>query len=89
MAGAAVPPPPSPEEQEQISRALAERLNYRYLDHRLLLDYVREFGEVEANAPSVDGEMEWRDSTIKQKNHNRQSISHLFFASVCLIFNIL
>ena len=35
---------------DEIGRALAERLNYRYLDHRLLLDYVREFGEVEANA---------------------------------------
>ena len=38
---------------DEIGRALAERLNYRYLDHRLLLDYVREFGEVEANAPEI------------------------------------
>ncbi len=37
----------------EIARALAARLNYRYLDTRSLPDYVREFGDVEPTAPEL------------------------------------
>jgi cytidylate kinase len=54
---------------DEIGRALADRLNYRYLDHRLLLDYVREFGEVEANAPEI---AETRPSFWERLNEERR-----------------
>ncbi|MFN8522900.1 MAG: cytidylate kinase family protein [Chloroflexota bacterium] len=38
---------------DEVGRALADRLNLRYLDHRVLLDYVREFGEIEPDAPEI------------------------------------
>lgn len=38
---------------DEIGHALAERLTYRYLDHRALPNLVREFGEVQPNAPEL------------------------------------
>lgn len=36
---------------DEIGRALAARLGYRVLDHDALVDLVREFGDIEPNAP--------------------------------------
>lgn len=54
---------------DEIGRALAERLHYRYLDHRLLLDYVREFGDIEPNAPEI---AETRPSFWERLNEERR-----------------
>jgi cytidylate kinase len=54
---------------DEIGRALAERLNYRYLDQRLLVDYVREFGEIEPNAPEI---AETRPSFWERLNEERR-----------------
>lgn len=54
---------------DEIGRALADRLNYRYLDQRLLVDYVREFGEIEPNAPEI---AETRPSFWERLNEERR-----------------
>jgi cytidylate kinase len=38
---------------DEIGHALAERLAFRYFDHHVLMDYVREFGEIQPNAPEL------------------------------------
>jgi cytidylate kinase len=38
---------------DEVGRELASRLQYRYLDHRELPNYLREFGEIEPNAPEI------------------------------------
>jgi hypothetical protein len=38
---------------DEIGRALAERLRYRYLDQPGLLDHIREFGEIRPDAPGL------------------------------------
>jgi len=54
---------------DEIGRALADRLNYRFLNQRLLLDYVREFGEIEPNAPEI---AETRPSFWERLNEERR-----------------
>lgn len=53
----------------EISRALAARLNYRYLDTRHLPDYVREFGDVEPTAPEMS---ETQPTFWERLNEERQ-----------------
>ena len=38
---------------DEIGEALAERMRLRYLDHHVLLGQVREFGEVQPDAPEI------------------------------------
>lgn len=54
---------------DEIGRALADRLNYRFLNQRLLLDYIREFGEIEPNAPEI---AETRPSFWERLNEERR-----------------
>ena len=54
---------------DEIGHALAERLHYRYLDHRSLPNYVREFGEVQPNAPEL---AETRPSFWERLNEERR-----------------
>jgi cytidylate kinase len=54
---------------DEIGEALADRLGFRYLDHHLLPDYVREFGEVERNAPEI---AETRPSFWERLNEERR-----------------
>lgn len=54
---------------DEIGRALAQRLGFRYLDHDVLVDYVREFGEIEPNAPEI---AETRPSFWERLNEERR-----------------
>ncbi|MCC6176479.1 MAG: cytidylate kinase family protein [Chloroflexi bacterium] len=54
---------------DEIGRALAEHLHYRYLDRHLLLDSIREFGDIEPNAPEI---AETRPSFWDRLNEERR-----------------
>ncbi len=54
---------------DEIGRTLAERNTFRYLDRHVLVDYVREFGEIEANAPEI---AETRPSFWERLNEERR-----------------
>jgi len=54
---------------DEIGEALAARLGFRYLDHHLLPSYVRDFGEVEPNAPEI---AETRPSFWERLNEERR-----------------
>ena len=54
---------------DEIAHALADRLHYRYLDYRSLPGYVREFGEVQPNAPEL---AETRPSFWERLNEERR-----------------
>lgn len=54
---------------DEIGRELADRRRLRYLDHRVLLDSIREFGEVEPNAPEI---AETRPSFWERLNEERR-----------------
>ena len=54
---------------DEIGQALAARLGFRYLDHHLLPSYVRDFGEVEPNAPEI---AETRPSFWERLNEERR-----------------
>lgn len=54
---------------DEIGHALAERMQYRYLDHHVLIDYIREFGEIEPNAPEL---VESRPSFWERLNEERR-----------------
>ncbi len=54
---------------DEIGRALAERMHFRYLDHQVLLDYVREYGDVEPTAPEI---AETRPSFWERLNEERR-----------------
>ena len=54
---------------DEIGETLATRLGFRYLDHHLLPSYVRDFGEVEPNAPEI---AETRPSFWERLNEERR-----------------
>jgi cytidylate kinase len=54
---------------DEIGRAVADRLGYRLLDRRTLPAYVREFGEIEPNAPEI---AETRPSFWERLNEERR-----------------
>src|SRR6266511_3819416 len=54
---------------DEIGRTLAERNTFRYLDRHVLVNYVREFGEIEANAPEI---AETRPSFWERLNEERR-----------------
>lgn len=54
---------------DEIGETLAEQLHLRYLDHHTLVDYVREFGDLEPNAPEV---AETRPSFWERLNEERR-----------------
>lgn len=54
---------------DEIGRALADRLGYRFLDHDALIDSIREFGDIEPNAPEI---AETRPSFWERLNEERR-----------------
>lgn len=54
---------------DEIGHALADQMAFRYLDHHVLIDYIREFGEVEPNAPEL---VESRPSFWERLNEERR-----------------
>ena len=54
---------------DEIGRQLADQLGFRYLDRHVLLDYIREFGDIEPNAPEI---VEARPSFWNRLNEERR-----------------
>lgn len=54
---------------DEIGRALADRLGYRFLDHDALLTSISEFGDIEPNAPEI---AETRPSFWERLNEERR-----------------
>jgi hypothetical protein len=59
---------------DEIARALAERLRYRYLDQPGLLDHIRAFGEIQPDAPELT---ETRPSLWERLSDERRRLTIL------------
>ena len=59
---------------DEIGRALAGRLHYRYLDQHDLLDHIREFGEIQPDAPEL---IETRPSLWERLSDERRRLTIL------------